>query len=198
MIEVEIRGPLTESEAVALKEQFSTSGKHLGTKEREMILLRGGYPGFDTDPTKRATDIRLKRTNGKVEVVVKHKLSDGNVGRSELIIPLTNDDLGSAKKLAVAFGANKGLWMRRVINVYVVDGIEWSITEAIHRTGSPILYLYEAEMTAAAETDIPSIREQLFAAARKLNLEILETDVEMRDFIRGIDTAVNEEIDLTL
>lgn len=75
MIEVEIRGELGKEKFEELNNFFSTNGKLLETQDREMILLRD-TPGVQTeDPTLRERDIRIRRTNGKTEIMVKEMKS---------------------------------------------------------------------------------------------------------------------------
>ena len=199
MIEVEIRGPLTKTEAAALKTTLLKHGRLVATKDREMILLLDGYPGEDRDPTKRTTDIRLKRTNGHCEIVVKQKLSDGNVGRREINLPLATGDLEVAKQVAAAFGAQSGIWMQRTLEVFdTPDGIEWVVGRAPHRSGSPVRYFFEAELEVDDESQIEAARKKLVSAARSFTLDPITEDAKMRDFLYGLDADVNDEFELTI
>ncbi|MBI4032605.1 CYTH domain-containing protein [Candidatus Berkelbacteria bacterium] len=195
MIEVEIRGELTEGQAEALKERLSCEGKHLRRQDREMILLRG-YPGYDKDPTRREADIRIRKTNGKTEIMFKRKAGDGNVGRREVSLPIDGDGFAAAKTVVAGFGCTEGLWMHRISEIYACDGIEWAIVEALTQDGKVRKTYYEAEATAQSETDVPHVREQLMAAAKQFGVPVLATDEAMRDFIYELDRLVNVEVEL--
>ena len=195
MIEVEIRGELTAKQAESLKKRLAREGKHVRRQEREMILLRG-YPGYDKDPTKRENDIRIRRTDGKTELMLKRKVSDGNVGRREYSLPIEGDHFETAKTIAVAFGCTEGLWIHRYSDMYERDGVEWVVVEAPDRSGMIVKRYYEAELLVESKQDIPHARRQLMAAAKQLDMPVLKTDEAMRGFIYELDRTVNVEISL--
>ncbi|MBI4022550.1 CYTH domain-containing protein [Candidatus Berkelbacteria bacterium] len=195
MVEVEIRGELTKEQSEELKQLLSQRGKHIRTQDREMILLRD-YPGYDKDPTRRHADIRIRRTNGQSEIMLKYKAGEGNVGRHEISLPLEGDSFEQAKAIAAGFGCTHGLWVHRISEIYEHSGIEWAIVEALTRDGEVRKTYYEAEAAAKSEADVPHVREQLMIAAGQFKVPVLETDEAMRDFIYELDRAVNEEITL--
>lgn len=138
MIEVEVRGWLSEVQAAELEAFLKVNGQHLRSQDRELILLKDGYPGYDVESLKRQTDIRFKKTRlrpagsaatagrakAHVEIVVKTQASEGNVGRYEYTYPVAVDSIDALIPLARAFGATKGLWMCRDAEIYELDGIE--------------------------------------------------------------------------
>lgn len=185
MIEVEIRGVLTEEEFHGLNKRLLEEGELVEEHEREMILLRG-YPGYSKDPVARETDVRIRNTNGKAELMVKHKKSDHNVGRSELSLPLHDYEAG--KEALKALGFSSGLWMHRKKTIYRVNGIEWSLVEA------PLKHFYwEAEREVEEGTDLLAVQEELKKEADRLGLSYLNAD-QMREFIQVLDAKVNKEV----
>jgi len=197
MIEVEIRGQLTKTESEALKSDLARDGKHVRSQDREVVLFRDGYAGYHPDMGQRDMDIRVRITNGRAEIVVKRGTGNGNVGRHELIIPVTVDSLDPLVELGKSFGVTKGLWMRRVAEVYETpDGIEWAVVEAPHRSGTPIKYLYEAELVVESKDEIPAAQNQLESAAKARNLPVLKGD-DHYSFIQELGATVNEHLDLT-
>ena len=185
MIEVEIRGILNEEEFENLKARLSKEGDLVEEHEREMIMLRG-YPGYSKDPIERETDIRIRNTNGKAELMVKQKVSDNNVGRSELSLPL--HDFEAGKQALKALGFSEGNWMHRKKHVYVYKGIEWSLVEA------PLQHFYyEAEREVEEGSDLEAIHDELLREAQALGLSVLGPE-EMREFIKTLDQNVNKEV----
>ena len=123
MIEVEIRGRLSDVEYKNLLIFLKKKGEYLGRQEREMYLLYD-YPGFDLDPTKREVDIRLRSTNGECEIMLKEKNHNYNVARKEISLKIVDKDLKTAKKIVKAFGCKKALKMNRIKELFDYQGIE--------------------------------------------------------------------------
>jgi hypothetical protein len=195
MIEVEIRGSLTKEGAQKLTEFLRANGEHVESQNREMILLYD-YPGYHDDPNKREVDIRLRDTNGKVEVMIKRKLHEHNVGRHELSIPIAGT-LEDAKQLAKAFGCARGLWMHRTKQVFRYKDIEWSVVEALARPengGSKGIWYYEAEQESAEAIDVESVRNALEKEVAALDLSIWTPD-EYLEFVTMLGREVNERIE---
>ncbi len=188
MIEVEIRGELTEKEFGELNNFLSEKGKLLEVQDREMILLRD-TPGYNEDPTLRDIDIRIRRTNGDTEIMVKEKKSDGNVSRSENSFKLGNIEIEDAKKFVKYFGSQKGQWMHRKKKVYEYDGIFWSVVEAV-----PGIFYYEAEMETEDGNDLQKVEEVLKEKVKKLALKVFTKD-EYREFIKMLGAKVNKYIE---
>jgi len=187
MIEVEIRGRLTEEERKKLTAHLEEHGELLQSQDRQMILLRG-YEGYSEDPIKREVDVRLRDTNGSCEIMVKRKTADHNVARSELSLGLKCSNLEEAKETIKSLGFSSGLWMHRKKNVYSYNGIEWSVVEVPQG-----LSYFEAEK----EIDDPSItgqvHEELVQEAEKLGLSVLDPE-GMKELIEELDKKVNKEI----
>lgn len=187
MIEVEIRGPLTDEGRRELTELLEAEGELTEVQDRQMILLRG-YPGYDKDPNAREVDVRLRDTNGSCEIMVKRKTSDHNVARHEASLPLGCTDLESAKKAVKALGYSEGIWMHRKKRVYRYRDIEWSVVEVPEG-----LSYYEAEQEAKEGESAEDIQKHLTTVAQELGLRVFTSD-EMREFIYTLDRTVNKEI----
>jgi len=188
MIEVEIRGQLTAGQYEKLKGFLGQNGKHLKSFNREMYMLCD-YPGYDHDPISRETDIRLKDTDGVCTIVVKKKMSDHNVGRTEMELKLEDNTLDSARAIFRALGYGRALKMQRSTDLYEYNGIEWAVV----RTPKGHYY-YEAELQTEQE-GMAAAHQTLVAEAEKLGLEALKPE-EMRDFLYLLDDKENEKVDL--
>ncbi|HEX5774655.1 MAG TPA: hypothetical protein VFY28_01695 [Candidatus Paceibacterota bacterium] len=187
MIEVEIRGRLTDTAAEELGAFLEREGTLVEVQDREMILLRG-YPGYAHDPNMRDMDIRLRNTNGKCEIMVKRKTSEHNVARHEVSLPLGCPNLDLAKEVVKSLGYDQGIWMHRQKKVYQYRNIEWSIV-----TVPQGLSYYEAEQEAEDASDVERIRACLTKEAGALGLGSLNPE-GMREFIYELDATVNKEI----
>lgn len=188
MVEIEIRGTLTKEEFDKANSFFATNGILKEVQDREMILLLDTL-GYDSDPTKREVDIRIRCTNGKTELMVKKKVSENNVARSEKAFDFGDMSLDDAKELVKSFGSVKGQWMHRKKNVYDYDGVEWSLVEAV-----PGVFYYEAEMVAEEGQDMEKIRKDLMVKAQNQGYSVLEPE-EYRRFIEMLGSTVNRYID---
>ena len=174
MIEVEIRGRLTEEKFSELKQFFTEKGGHIESHTREMIRLYD-YPGFAEDSNKREVDIRVRDTDGKCEIMVKRKAAENNVARHELSLKLADGSMEAAKEVLKALGYAKGLWMHRKKDVFEYEGVEWSLVEAPSK-----IFYFEAEMEASDAESIPATEKQLRAKAQELGLEVLGPEAYLK------------------
>lgn len=187
MIEVEIRGTLTDEEYETLSSFLKKEGELVESQEREMILLRG-YDGYSPNPNERDVDIRLRNTNGVCEIMVKRKTSDHNVARHEASLPLGCTDLEPAKEAMKALGYSEGLWMHRKKDVYRYKNIEWSIVDVPEG-----LRYFEAEQEVHDPSEAEAVHLLLTKEAEALGLKGMGPE-EMRDFISKLDSKVNKQI----
>lgn len=187
MIEVEVRARLTEAEFGDLKKFLLENGEFVRHQDREMILLQD-YAGYTDDFVGRDVDIRLRNTNGECEIMLKQKVSD--VGRKEISLKLQDNDLENAKEIVKALGCPKGIWMKRVSDVYKYHDAEWAVVEA-----PPGIYYVEIEQEASDPSQVASVNENLAEEARKQGLKVL-TDDETRDLIDQLGREVNKKIEL--
>lgn len=188
MIEVEIRGRLTESQYEELKKYLEERGTFQKHSEREMYLLRG-YPGYDAGFAGRDMDIRLRNTNGECEIMVKRKIGDGIAGREEIQLRLQDTHLDTAKKVVAALGYTSAKKMVRTMDLYKYEGIDWQVVATPKG-----LWYYEAELEAANGEEVSEITKKLHAAAGELQLPIM-SDEELDEFINILDKEVNEDVE---
>lgn len=191
MIEVEIRGKLSEASYEKLKNQLAAKGESRGQSRREMYLLRD-YPGYDNDPTTREVDLRLRDTDGFCEIMLKYKAGGGNHGRREVSLPLSENTLDQAKEVVKALGCKHGLKMIRERETFVLDGVEWVLVNCPPKN----IKFYEAELLTESPGEVKAIRQKLIEQARGLGVEPIVTDEEMREFLYMLDKQVNEEVGL--
>lgn len=196
MIEVEVRGWLSEQQAKELEACLKAHGRHLRSQDRELILLKDGYLGYDQDTAKHHTEIRFRKTNGSVEIVAKVRASEGNLARHEYIYPVAVDSIDTLIPLARAFGAHKALWMRRDAEIYEADGIEWSIVRATSRDKQTVRLLFEAEVVVERPEEISAAQTRLEYAVAQRGLTPLY-GAKHQAFIEELGRTVNQPLDLT-
>jgi predicted adenylyl cyclase CyaB len=187
MIEVEVRGRLTEEEYNELNGFLKEHGEFVEHQDREMILLRD-YPGYSPDFVGRDTDIRLRNTNGNCEIMLKRKVS--GLARNEISLKLQDSNLDSAKEIMKALGCTTGIWMHRIKDVYNYRAVEWSVVKAPKGN-----YYFEVEQEAAYSAAIEQINRFIRREAEALGLTVFN-DQQTREYIAHLDKEVNEVIEL--
>lgn len=187
VIEVEIRGLLDSSTYDALRSKLEKEAELVERHDRTMYLLRD-YAGYTKDFVARSTDIRLRNTDGRCEIMLKQKLGDA---REEVSLKLQDTDLENAKKVVRALGCKTAIRMHRLKEVYVHDGIEWSLVKA---PPSDIMY-WEAELSVSDESKVGAAHERLAAAAAALGVSVLD-DEGTRTLIARLDAEANTQVEL--
>jgi adenylate cyclase class IV len=185
MIEVEVRGGLSKDQFDSLSIFLSENGKLKEIQDREMVLLLD-TPGYDMDPTKREVDIRIRKTNGINEIMVKRKLVEGNHARSETSYNLGEMSIEDAQMMVRAFGISRGQWMHRRKSVYLYNKCEWSLVEAV-----PGIYYFEIEKEVDQSADIHRVKDELESEVKKLGYKTF-SNKEYKDFIFFLGEKVNK------
>jgi adenylate cyclase class IV len=185
MIEVEIRGELTKEQHSLLDKKFGIEGKLIEVQDREMVRLFG-FSEDEDDIIKRSLDVRVRVTNGHSEIMVKTNITGDNLARREQSFDLGEMDLEEVKSLVKVFGFCEGRWMHRKKKVYMVDGCEWSLVEAV-----PDIYYFEVEKVAESEEEISNTKEQILNQIHKFNLKSF-SDEEYSKFISTLNEKVNK------
>jgi predicted adenylyl cyclase CyaB len=189
MIEVEVRGRLTQEQYENLKTTLAEKGEAIRHLEREMILLLD-YPGYDQSSLHREMDIRLRNTSGECEIMVKRKAGDNNVGREEISLGLQGTDLITARRVFSALGFRRGVRMVRSMDQYSYGGAEWQVVATPKG-----LWYYEVEKGVENESEVTGTHEELTEQAQALGLSVM-TPEELQSFIDLLGREVNEEVEL--
>ncbi|TSC86447.1 MAG: hypothetical protein G01um10148_433 [Parcubacteria group bacterium Gr01-1014_8] len=187
MIEIELRGRLTNTQALRLRALLRKHGKHLETHNRVQILLFD-YPGYHANPTKRKVDVRLRDTDGQCEIMVKKKVSTHNTAREEISLKLAGTNLSAVKQVVKILGFSRGLEMHRKKEVYIYKGVEWSIVNA----GKGILF-FEAEKRITDKTTLARTQTKILLQAQALHLKTFSPQ-EYHEFVQELARKVNKRI----
>jgi adenylate cyclase class IV len=186
IIEVEVRGNLSAADYETLKKKLEAEAQLVERHDREMYLLRD-YAGYTKDFVGRSTDIRLRNTDGRCEIMLKQKLGDA---REEISLALSDTTLDNAKKIVKALGCKSAIEMHRVKEVYMLNGIEWSLVKA---PPSDIVY-WEAEISVDDVLKVDAAHARLIEEAAMLGVPVLD-DEGTRDLIHRLDTEANREVE---
>jgi adenylate cyclase class IV len=190
-IEVELRGPLSESEYQNLLTLLSEKGTV--QKKQNRFLL--DYSTFLEGIGERKLDVRIRVTNGKVEIIVK-KGKFGGTSREEVSIFPEGDSFESSLRLMNLLGYSKAVACDRGIVRYDIDGIEIAIQDVkdFSNHGSIHSRFFEAEIMCNTEDEkeqaVNKIRQ--FLSANGLN-EF--TEQEWNQYVAKMNSEANGVFD---
>lgn len=159
-IEVELRGPLDETAYKNLMSVLDKKGTLI--KHQNRFLL--DYSTFLEGIGERTLDVRVRTTNGKVEIIVK-KGKFGGTSREEVSVFPEGESFENTLKLMSLLGYNKAVACDRSIIRYMIDGIEIAIQDVNDYThpGSIHSRFFEAEIMCSSEEE----KEQAIIKIRK-------------------------------
>ena len=180
-IEVEIRGPLSNDQAAALRLAVASAMTHKGSFDRYMI-------NFTTDEMKKlGVDLRARVTNGKVELIVKK--GDFLSGtRAEFPVLCAEGQFIPLVQALVAVGFVDGVGCHRVSDRYENTEMELAIIDVPgHST------FYEVEMMVA-DGDKEGAGAKLKTWAEDHHLPIF-TDDQFHAYVDLLDSEANDNLD---
>lgn len=181
IVEVELRGPLSEQQINTLKAFLVQNGESKGIKNRYMVH-------FEPEETKKdGIDVRARITNGACELMVK-KGDMGSGVRTEYPASCTEGQFIPLCKALVAMGFASGVGCHRVSDRYQIDAMEFAI---IHVPGHSTFYEAEFEVP---ENEIESAKEKLSSWLTEQNLSIFSKE-EFDAYVAILDREANDQLD---
>lgn len=149
-IEVELRGPLNEGAYQSLMSVLKTKGTLI--KKQNRFLL--DYSTFLEGIGERTLDVRVRTTNGKVEIIVK-KGKFGGTSREEVSLFPEGESFENTLKLMSLLGYNKAVACDRGIVRYMIDDIEFAIQDVNDYTSPGKIHsrFFEAEIMCSNEAE---------------------------------------------
>jgi adenylate cyclase class IV len=159
MIEVEVRGKIRDFGKTL--DEFRKKAKFIGEKGRfSLIYFRKGIDASDVRKKEirdEKVDLRLRVTNKKAEIIMKHGKWAGSDTRKEISIPIPLEKFDDAVELLKDLDWHKGVIMDTKTYVFIYKGIEFAI---VHNKS---LDYFEAEKLVenkkAAEKELEQIKE---------------------------------------
>lgn len=190
-IEVELRGPLSDLEHTTLVEYLTIHG-HFVKKQNRFLL---DFSTFLEGVGERKLDVRVRVTNGKVEMVVKKGKFGGTAREEASVFP--QGSLAETLKFMHLLGYEKAVACDRGIVRYEVDGIEVAIQDVrvFSKPGTIHSRFFEAEIMAdesGKDAAVAQIRS--FILARGLR-EF--TEEEWNHYVGKMNTEANGIFDYT-
>lgn len=190
-IEVELRGSLNDSGYNKLMKVLKEQGSFLN-KQRRFLL---DYSTFLEGIGERKIDVRVRVTNGKVEIIVK-KGKFGGTSREEVSVFPEGDNFENTLKLMSMLGYNKAVACDRGIVRYSIDGIEIAIQDVINFNDNGKIHsrFFEAEILCQDDSEkenaIRKIRDFLSS------VELREfTENEWNDYVAQMNNEANGVFD---
>jgi hypothetical protein len=162
-IEVEHIGKIDKEKFEELKNLFEKEGKFLKRKERiSFMYFRDSIPKDISEIKEEDTDLRLRITNKKPELIIKKGLFTGTHSRKEISIKFDMKELFKYVDFLSALGWNIGVIYAAETFVYEYRDIEFSLVY-IKNYG----YNFEAEILTTKDeieestTKIKNILDEL-------------------------------------
>lgn len=166
-VEVEVRGPLNKEKFQKLKEFLDKNAKNTGKKDRLTLIYFRDYIPKDVSEIKdEKVDLRLRITNKKAEVVMKHGSFGGSDSRKEYSFFIPLEKFEEMAEFLKCLG-----WKLCVINatqtyVYEYKDIKFALVD-IKGFGS----YFEAEILINEGEDIQKAKNQILESIENLKLK---------------------------
>jgi len=185
-IEIEIRGPLDDESHKKLLNYIDKNGRHLKKQSRFLV----DYSTFLEGIGERKSDIRLRVTNGRIELIVK-KGKFGASAREEASVFVEGSDLKNAFSFMALLGFKKGVAAIRGIERYDIDGIEIAIQDVIRYGKKDELHsrFYEAEIMTS-NADAEEGKNRIISLLDKIGLRKFGED-DWNEYIAKLNKEAN-------
>jgi adenylate cyclase class IV len=185
-IEVELRGPLDKEGYDRLIAYLKKRGATRSTENRFLIDYSTFLEGIGT----RKLDVRIRVTNGQVELVTKRGVF-GGAAREEAILRVADHDLKSALSVLAMLGYKKGVACDRGIQRFQLGNIEFAIQDVrdYSRSGEVHSRFFEAEI-ASRDEEKESAEQSLRETLADIGLETFSID-DWNLYIEKINAEAN-------
>lgn len=190
-IEVELRGPLNEAAYQSLMSVLKTKGTLI--KKQNRFLL--DYSTFLEGIGERTLDVRVRTTNGKVEIIVK-KGKFGGTSREEVSLFPEGESFENTLKLMSLLGYNKAVACDRGIVRYMIDDIEFAIQDVNDYTipGKIHSRFFEAEIMCSNEAEKELAITKIRSFLSSHNLKEF-TEQEWNEYVAKMNKEANGVFD---
>ncbi len=186
-IEIELRGPLSESRYGELADFLENNGEFIKDKKRVLIDYSTFIKGQELEG--RTKDIRLRATNGIPEIIIKLGEWKGSDQRKELSIKTEPGTFDTLVQIYAALGYGKGMLCVRDIKVYRYRDAEFALCQVPGHS-----YYFEAEKLINNMDEKDKIKRELETICDELELKRF-TDEQYFDYIRKVNDEANEIFD---
>ena len=181
--EVELRGPISKTKITELVKLFRKEGRFKARKDRVLVCF------FKAKNKKEfregIVDLRVRSTNGDLEIVLKMGKWGGSEHREEFRLTLHPGQFDAALVLFAQLGFDEGIWAIRRGEVYDYKGIEFSLVEVPNHS-----YYFEAEKMVNKKTDIAQAKKTITALCAKLGLALFD-DAGFQRYVDSMNRESN-------
>lgn len=186
-IEVEIRGPIKESDYKRLNRFFLNEGHFIDHKNRIAICYPDPETGSYVENLK--SDIRVRSTNGIPELIIKKGKWGGKESREELSLKITKGEFDKLVMIMGALGFKKGITVVRNGKIFDYKGIEFSLVQVPNHS-----YYFEAEVMVTKKSEVKKTRENMETICKKLGLTLFD-DKDFYNYINKLNAEANVAFD---
>jgi len=167
-IEIEHRGKLTEKKLQELRSFFDEKGNFIEKKERFSIIYSQNKEEGSNDLCHSPIDLKLRITNKKPELVLKHGNWSGNDARKEFLFPVEPEKFEEMTEFLKILGHYHGVLQATVTYLYNYKGVDFSLVE-VPGWG----YYFEAEIITDEE-EVDEANEKIKEVCDELSLKVLD------------------------
>jgi len=129
VIEVEHRGLLTKEKFIEIKAFLDKNAKFLGEKDRFSILYFQTKAKNSFERKEEVIDLKVRITNKKSELVMKHGVFGGKDARKEFSFNLESNKFDDMVELLHILGFHHGVLHDTKTFVYFYNNVEISLVE---------------------------------------------------------------------
>ncbi|MBS3140595.1 CYTH domain-containing protein [Candidatus Woesearchaeota archaeon] len=167
-IEVEVRGPLNESELKEAKAFFDKNAKFIKEKDRLTLLYFRGdkIPKDVSEYHGEKVDLRLRVTNKKAEMIIKYGSWSGSDSRKEISLQIDLNKFEEAIEFLKNLGWHVCVAYSTKTHVYEYKEIEFALVDILNLKDN----YFEAEIMAHENEDINKIKQDLIKLCKEIGL----------------------------
>lgn len=163
-IEVEVRGKITEDFDDVL-DSFKEKAEFLEEKDRfSLIYFRDGPVDDVSEIKDEKVDLRVRVTNKKAEIVMKHGTWGGNDSRKEILIPIDLEKFADTVDFLKCIDWDSGVLMATKTYVFNYKGVEFALVN------SKELNYFEAEKIVENQEEADKATEEIKEICKEVGL----------------------------
>ncbi len=180
-VEVEHRGLLTKEKFRVFKSFLKKEGKFLSLDKRFSIIYSQAKNDKSKKLCKSPIDLKVRVTNRKGGLVLKHGKWSGNDARKEFLFPIELKKVDEMVEFLKILGYYHGVLQATHTHRYLYKGIEIALVD-VPGWG----YYFEAEIITDQKS-IKKANDKIRKECEKLNIEILNH----KDFCKLLNSLNN-------
>ncbi len=167
-IEVEHRGALKKDEFKRLKVFFDKEADFLGIIDRFSVIYSQREDDQSKEVYEHPVDLKVRITNKKGELVLKHGRWSGNDARKEFLFPIEKEKIDEMIEFLKILGHYHGVLQATKTYLYRYKEVDFSLVE-VPDWG----YYFEAEVVTESK-NIEKANERIRKECEDLDIETLD------------------------